>query len=374
MPHLIESIGITTSEDKIDSERGIIKDVRILGSSSKNSGGKRKYSKQGMAKRIKENAYDGVNVFLTHKSGERQYTERFGKIRNTTLSEDSDGPCIRGDLHYNRKHPNTDMILEDIVRFDSGLSHHAVGREGRDHIVEDWSVKSVDIVHNAATNKSLWESEPLETTIKELYETLSDKLKESLHGKFLKLLVEEEPDAQVETSEDMTPEDMLRKAISDVMKANVDSFAKGDIDIKALLANLKELGKKAESKKPAEPDSADKEPNVDDAETPPEEEPTESIKDTKEDDMLKEEVATLKTKLAKAEAKTELQEHSIDPTDIRISMLSKCEGEERKALLESWETTNTNRNAPRTSPPKNKGEVKSYNELKEEAGFYATKS
>ena len=358
----------TVTNPGIDREKGIISNVRILGEKSVHSSGKRKYSATGMRKCIQEGSYDDINVFISHKTGGREFTERFGKLRNSVFEQGQDGPCIKGDLHYNTKHPNTEMILEDIEKFGAGLSHHAYGNEGKNNIVENWNPKSVDLVHNASTNKNLFEENDVP---QKALTTILKEHKDSDTGKSLSLMIEEfdvDPEKE-EVPVDTDPDVELKSAIANVMKSCVDKFATGEIDLKELMQKFKELAKKMDMDKPSKP-KEDKE------ETPDEKEESMDSKLKVEYAALKESQAKLEEKLAKADAKSTLQESSIEPTDIRISMLTKCESDQdKKALLESWEPQQSSKpNAPRNSPPKNKGNSTSYKELKESTSFFKTKA
>lgn len=164
------------AEDQIDSENGVIRNVRILGKESKNG---RTYSDAAMDAAV--TLYEGAPVNIDHASGRetaRGFEEGFGEIRKATRKPDG----IYGDLHFETTHPMAPRVLERAKRFPTrvGLSHVIEG-ESKPHngkrVVERIErVISVDVVSRPATNSTFFESEeddmaePKKTTIRRLLE------------------------------------------------------------------------------------------------------------------------------------------------------------------------------------------------------------
>ena len=143
--------------EKIDREQGIIRGVRILNLQSKNH---RRYLREAVRDAV--SLYESSKVYIDHKyEGDRSNRERWGQLKNVSVA--ADGGLV-GDLHYLKQHPATEQILEAIERFgDFGLSHDTLGhsrrsRDGEEEVYEIVEVKSVDLVEDPATTKSLWES------------------------------------------------------------------------------------------------------------------------------------------------------------------------------------------------------------------------
>jgi hypothetical protein len=149
---------------EVDREAGIIKNVKILGYESKNG---RRYTAEAM-QRAKP-LYEGVHVNIDHPhvlgkekpDAPRSSYDRFGRLVNVRYLE---GKGLVGDLEYLKSHPMADRVCEAAERMPDmfGLSHNAEGEGDTEdgvfvvhHIVD---VRHVDLVPDAATNKSLSES------------------------------------------------------------------------------------------------------------------------------------------------------------------------------------------------------------------------
>jgi len=171
-------VKITLREDyvrstpaSVDAAQGVIKGVKILGLLSENG---RRYSRQALdkAKPLYENRL--VNVDHPDKpQDQRSAYDRFGKLANVQLREDG----LYGDLILLRTHPLATRVLEAAERMPDlfGLSHNADGKGFTDtdgvFVVEEITlVRSVDLVADAATNKSLFEGRTMQTTLKKLIE------------------------------------------------------------------------------------------------------------------------------------------------------------------------------------------------------------
>ena len=144
---------------RVDTQRGVIRGVRILGQTSRNG---REYSPQAL--RQAAALYEGTKCYLDHvrrdnPSASRSLKDWVGVLENVRV----DGNCVRGDLALIKSHPMSPAILEAAetrsTRF--GLSHNADGQtisRGGKTIVESIDrVRSVDLVDNPATNAGLFE-------------------------------------------------------------------------------------------------------------------------------------------------------------------------------------------------------------------------
>jgi hypothetical protein len=151
--------GTTFQESAIvvDEAAGIAKDLAVLGPESLNG---RTYTESCM--RGAAPLYEGAAVYVDHaeKPGvSRSYRDRFGTIRNAGFREGK----VRGDLHYNPKHPLAEQFAWDAQHApeNCGLSHNVQGRSvtksGRTVVESIQSVRSVDLVAEPATNKTLTE-------------------------------------------------------------------------------------------------------------------------------------------------------------------------------------------------------------------------
>jgi hypothetical protein len=171
---LTESIGSPV----IDKEAGIIRNVRILG---RVSGNGREYSDRAMQQAA--TLYEGKGVNVNHPDRAnpgvgRSVQDGIGQLRGVNVKPDG----VYGDLHYLKSHPVAGILCESAERMPDrfGLSHNAVGdsvERGGKRIVESIeNVRSVDLVQNPATNKSLFESQeqsPMTTkTLTEVIESL----------------------------------------------------------------------------------------------------------------------------------------------------------------------------------------------------------
>lgn len=157
--HLLE-VSIPSDAMHVDREKAVISGVRILGPSSLNG---RKYTPEAIQKAAA--LYENRPVNVDHpedvnKPHQRSVRDRFGWLKNVHYHNDG----LEGELHYLKTHPQTEQVLEAADRNPAlfGLSHNADGRlvqHGKEYLVEEIvGVRSVDLVADPATTKSLFES------------------------------------------------------------------------------------------------------------------------------------------------------------------------------------------------------------------------
>lgn len=160
----MELIEFTESDTPAKLEDGIIRDVLIHGSVSRN---RRRYDAKAMADvaRLSE----GIAVYCDHPTAidrdrkGRAAEDRFGILRNVRLVESADKRQVRGDLHHLQSHPLSERVGEDLRRglnlFGLSLLADGSGRQEKGAtIVESVeSLKEVDLVTNPATAVSLRE-------------------------------------------------------------------------------------------------------------------------------------------------------------------------------------------------------------------------
>lgn len=156
--HLRE-IAIPTDAMRVDRDSSVIHGVRVLGPSSLNG---RQYSSQAIQKAasLYENRPVNVDHSGSQDGGQRRVSDRFGWLKNVRFANAG----LEADLHFLKSHPQAESVVEAAERNPAlfGLSHNADGRmtrNGSQYIVEEIvGVRSVDLVADPATTKSLFES------------------------------------------------------------------------------------------------------------------------------------------------------------------------------------------------------------------------
>jgi hypothetical protein len=140
-------------------ESHIIKNVCMLSPDSRNN---RTYTDEAMNALVE--SYEGARAYQDHPddpTAPRSTKDRIGRWHNIRL----EGGKIRGDLHYDPNHPYAKSLIWAAQNCPEhcGVSHNveAEGYEGDDGhftVTRPTEVRSVDIVDDPATNKSLLES------------------------------------------------------------------------------------------------------------------------------------------------------------------------------------------------------------------------
>jgi hypothetical protein len=144
---------------RVDTERGVLRGVKLLGLTSRNG---RTYRETALAKAV--SLYEGSKVNVNHPKGSphspRDYQDRLGAIRDVKFRP---GEGLFADLHYNPKHPLAEQLAWDAEHAPEqvGLSHNVLARTSRDGettVVEAITrVESVDLVADPATTRGLFE-------------------------------------------------------------------------------------------------------------------------------------------------------------------------------------------------------------------------
>jgi len=141
-----------------DAEHGVIRGVKILGTSSHNG---RTYAPEAINKAA--GLYEGAKVNVNHPRDKpndpRDYRDRIGRIAKVRIREDG----LYGDLHFNPKHALAEQLIWDANNAPEnvGLSHNVQarvrGRNGQQVVEEIYAVQSVDLVADPATTHGLFE-------------------------------------------------------------------------------------------------------------------------------------------------------------------------------------------------------------------------
>lgn len=154
-----EYASIPATGVRVDKEAGVIHDVRVLGTNSKNG---RVYPPATIA--AARSLYEAAKVFVDHgaEGKSRSYRDRIGTLKNVRVAQD--GGLI-ADLCVNKKHSIAEQLFDDAERNPeaAGLSHEILGKttrkDGKVIVDQITKVESVDLVAAPATVTSLFEQE-----------------------------------------------------------------------------------------------------------------------------------------------------------------------------------------------------------------------
>ncbi len=148
------------SAGRVDVENAVLRNVRVLGYTSKN---RRRYTKSAVSKAASK--YEGRQVFYDHNGdNERSVGDLAGHLRNIHVGDDG----LRGDLALLKSDPRSARILELAVSAPHlvGLSHVADGDVEDDAtgqvVTRIDTVFSVDLVTRPASTNGLFESDDAE--------------------------------------------------------------------------------------------------------------------------------------------------------------------------------------------------------------------
>jgi len=327
----------STLSSRVDEDAGVIRNVKILGLTSKNG---RIYSVDAI--REAQHLYDGVKVYIDHPVGraDRPYVSGFGEIRNPSVKESSG---LYGDLYYNTRHPQANQIAEDARRFPTnfGLSHNAEGtvaRKGGKLVVDKINyVESVDIVGRPATNKSLFESYTGSESVKKSVDRIVKDVPSNTPG-LVGLLEQMEDGTLAPTdivdmpapdspSEPVDPQEQVKAAIK---AAIIAAFEDPTLDIQGTLAQIKKILKAHEDiVGPVGPDASPKS-NKTPADTAGDTGPETPAEDKEKD-------KTIESLQRKVRALEILESVKVPSSSVKVKALIALDTErEMRQLAESW--------------------------------------
>ncbi|MFH1605125.1 MAG: hypothetical protein ABIH03_14610, partial [Pseudomonadota bacterium] len=318
---LWEVVQSSPLEVRVDKDAGVIRGVRILGAESRNG---RTYTLEAIRGAV--GLYEGQNVNYDHPpkgapDQERQFGDRAGWLRNVREI----GGGLSGDLHYLKSDPRADKLCEAAERRPEsfGLSHNAEGRvvkkDGKTLVEEITRVRSVDVVADPATTRSLFESIENNdlnqgvTTMPKTMRQIADAHKTSKRGKALVRFLEQDglPMAELPVEAPATdPNAEIAAAFEKAAMSILKKLFTGEMDEAEGLGKIKELlGKKEEV--------------VADA----------GEVTTPAPESLQADVARLRSEIA---IRDQLQESGVKISPARVKALVPLEPAERKELVESW--------------------------------------
>lgn len=231
----------TTPPLRVDTDHGVIHDVKICGNRSKNG---RIYPPEVLAAAAP--LYEGVTVYLNHglmPGDEREIDVHFGNLQNVRLQNGE----LFADLHYVTTHPLAASIVERAQKFprNFGLSHdaqvEAIPNGDLQQVQRITAVNSVDLVTRPATSEGLFEQQQTaHNKPKQTYRrVLSDLPLPQFPGKFRVLEAAERAsdpllDREIEASEDASPKDALRQ----IVLATIND---ADSDLPTIVAELERI-------------------------------------------------------------------------------------------------------------------------------------
>jgi hypothetical protein len=148
-------------QNPVDRENHIVHGVKVLGFTSANG---RIYDFAAVKEAIQK--YEKAPVNKDHNMEEPSFSDRLGWLENVTLEKDG----LYADFHYNPHAEGIESFLwfaEHNGLGDVGFSHlvsgkYSVDPDGTERITRIDKVKSVDLVANPATTKTIFESEKLD--------------------------------------------------------------------------------------------------------------------------------------------------------------------------------------------------------------------
>lgn len=370
---LYESAGGASAA--VDRDRAVIRNVKVLGFHSPNGHGQpgaaggTDYTESAMRDALP--LYEGVQVMVDHPDRSRLGAERsaydcLGVLRNARLTPDG----IRADLHLDPAHQLAESVMNDVERKLGrfGLSHNARGdgpvKNGRYVITTIEEVRSVDLVTRPATNKNLWESVPVKTTLRAILESRLPTLSKSrrLHAKTL-LEMDEYATADMAGDAPASPLDAPvevasdpDQALKDGFRAAIDAVLDDDsLDVSAKVKKISEYlkthDKLTAAAEPAPP-VAEADDEKDEAK---DDEVKESACDTKDDDKKhtyeSRELAALRSEKAARQLCESLKFAA--PQSVIDTLAKIADADARKASAEAFKAAAAAKAAdrPRSVPP-----------------------
>lgn len=368
----VEKMTRQAGTPRVDTEAGIIYDVKFLGNESENG---RFYGID--CRRNALPLYEGVAVHRNHPENHRKLDRKLedwvGVLENVRAEPDGN----YGNLRMRRKHADYAVLMEAAQDFwkNFGLSHVAFGDgavvNGVEQIKKLEEVRGVDIVFDPATCANLFESKGRRMTtatkpkrrlrtLAQIIESTGDVKGDAL--KFRKLLQEstegESPAVPADTPaavpEGASSDDAVKAGILSAIMAKLADADGATVEkvAKALGMGTK-LGDMLGGSAPAETPASDA----------PAEEP-EAMKESKT--------------LREMKARIFLLESGRKPNDVMVRALAACEtNDEAKLLLESWPISTpeapVGKGKPKTSPPAFLGDDDEEGEVDDEIALIESK-
>lgn len=239
----------TGNQIELDKDKGVIRNVKILGSDSNNN---RLYPLDVLKRAV--HLYEGMKVNVNHgdmPGSRRDLEDRIGVLRNVKVQEDG----LFGDLHFNPKHRFADQLIWNAENDPNniGFSHDATCRHSRKNgvmIIEEIQVvKCVDLVGQPATTVGLFESES--KTMKKTILQIARAAKHTVGGRHLiRLCEQDEPVGEVPIAEipvDVPDEANADDAIRAAFKAAINAVIDDDsLDVTAMMKKIGDLLKAKE--------------------------------------------------------------------------------------------------------------------------------
>lgn len=350
----------------VDEDAGVIRSVRVLGQFSDNchgiSGVTEGTEYTPACQRDAARLYEGATIYCDHPEGRarntdapRQIRDTVGVLRNVKHIIESNGKnALRGDFHYLKSHPMAANVVEDVKRGLGiyGLSHNARPAQasvvnGRYVIERLAEVRSVDLVDRPATNKNLWESRAVPTTLKSILESWAKK-KSPARQKYVKRLLEDDDmpmDAPADApTEGDDPDTALWGGFTAAINAILDQYKSGSCDAveaaKSIAKYVKAHAKLTGTTEPAAEESDD---------TGDEDMPADKTSD--DDKKADDDKPTSESReVRELRAKVACMEAGVKPSPAMLKALVLLESEaDRKALID--ETKAATPNKPRSSGP-----------------------
>jgi hypothetical protein len=316
---------------RVDRDKGIIHDCKIVGLVSKNGG---RYTRQALESAL--NLYEGAKCNINHPSRERPGADRdaydrLGIFRGVYQGNDG----LYADLYFLKSHPFSDRAAEAAESEDRsgvfGFSHNArTVQRVDDHgeVVHEsiTRVRSVDLVADSATTNSIFESED-QTMIGDLTSDMSGPAAGDLGGP-----------AEAHETSTADPVDVAIDALLVRDLPKIKSAAKGERN--ALLGELKNainalLDALSEVEEEEVSPGGGEEAGTEETTEEPTEEPTEET--TTESDRSSVNGRKSKSSRPAYEAALDVLESAgVQPTAQRIRWLLSVPDAERKPLADSW--------------------------------------
>jgi hypothetical protein len=321
--------------ERVDRDAGIIYGVKVIGLQSENG---RRYTSQSLAdaKQLYENLVVNID-HPTRTTDSRSAHDRLGKLVNVRLTEDG----LYADLHILKSHPMAERLLEAAENMPDlfGMSHNALGigpeRDGILIVEKITEVKSVDLVADPASTKSLFESRnrPMKKKLRAILESFHPALPKK-QAKAVKRLLEDDDvplDMEMEAPVDEPSagsdwRGALSKVLADLM-ATEDPEAH---EIGSKIHGMLKIKNAPATETPATEDE-EEEPADDDEEEVKEEEDDEEEKDAKESRKPRRRRSTSTCSIDRAIDLCE--EHKVTPDKPLLKTLCKLTEAEAKDLL-----------------------------------------